>query len=232
MCWHQTLAWEGPNGPDEIPHFLEKLCAFCLAFPYDGSDSFPETVAHENASGGAADADADIAAAKRLGARGATAAAWEEMKHNESIQDVLGHTSPDWRLFDLGGAAWQEEAKPAIQRILSLCLRIRGIGVANATKLFWVKRPHLIPICDSIVMNRLIGTRGADVCAAMHCIEMMRNIGIKHQPLLHEGSVHLTEHLDDGNPYRRLFEVRILEAVLWFDTDARRRHWALLGWNH
>jgi len=234
MCWEQTMTWDGPNGPDQITHVVEKFCAFCIAFPYNWHDHFPEVVAHENVD--AADdvlgqiRERDICAAKRLGARGASNSDWEDLRNSQSVLEGLQATNNGWNLFRLGEDAWHE-TRQTIKDTLEASLQVHGIGLGNATKLLWIKRPRLIPICDSFVLQRLeIGT-GGELDRGMDCIDLIRAIGTAHLDVLESARDHATARLNEGNPYRYLPEVRILDAVIWFDTSFRRGHWPLLGWH-
>jgi uncharacterized protein DUF6308 len=51
---------------------------------------------------------------------------------------------------------WAEVA-PGLRAVLSELTAIRGVGIAKATKLLHLKRPHLLPVLDSFVVKFLTG---------------------------------------------------------------------------
>jgi len=51
----------------------------------------------------------------------------------------------------------------------------KGIGLARATKVLHIKRPQLIPVCDSYFL-RLMGIPGEDGASAAALIEHLRNL--------------------------------------------------------
>lgn len=234
MCWNQEVNWDGPNGHDHITHFVEKFCAFCIAYPYDGSDFFPEAIAHSNAAAGPEITNVirgeDISAAKRLGARTRNEA-WAALQAHHGMLAALEELNAHWDLFQVGDGDWNHVSE-AVTNALGAAFAVNGVKVANGTKLLWIKRPRLVPICDTRVVQRLTGNDHAElVDVAMASIQLIRTMGQNHLALLQNARDHATARLHEGNPYRNLFEVRILEAVLWFDTQQRGNHWPLLGWN-
>lgn len=228
MCWNRTIKWKAPDGrPDQISHFVEKLCAFCIRNPYDGSEHFPETVAKGNAGRNCQDAnlitDIDFAAMNRLHARAgpevwqAIQEAWQE---NE-IDDLLGDVQRNWRLFTMADWRWKGEARPAIEKLISACCDIRGIQASVATKLLWIKRPHLIPICDGKVRGRLGCTKGNQVHRAMTTIDRLRKIGRDphNKRILNAAKAYVSDRLPGTKPYTWIPPVRILEAVIWLEQS-------------
>jgi hypothetical protein len=61
-----------------------------------------------------------------------------------------------WELMTLDEETWRTQAVPAIRGALERLNPIPGMGPAIMTKLLGLKRPRLVPLCDSYVLD-LIG---------------------------------------------------------------------------
>jgi len=232
------LTWENAEGEvEEIPNPVQVFSAFCVCYPDDGTPSFPERVARENAGPPVCNQirDVDIDAAKRLGARNNVPGGLPAVL--EGHRNAIGNrVSPTWRLFQAGDAEWENEFRPPVRSLLQYFLGIHGLGIASATKLLWLKRPHLIPICDSFVLENLVGG-GQGVERALECISRIREIGRDgdNPAALDEVKDRLDDHPngeeEEEDAYYDLQRLRILEALIWFHCKKkeRRRYYGLLG---
>jgi len=248
MC---TIEWQRPDGQtDRITHFVKKICTFCIAYPdppppteednldrrsqkeekrrkfYDRFSSI-SPVEHPHSI-----TEEDITVANGFGAR-TSKETWH--KHN-----LLAHLAeletldPNWDLFEnVGEEVWQSR-KRALRNVLERVMGENGSGIAmsSGTKVLHLKRPKLIPICDSVVVARIAGRslRGTKVEQTIECINIIRKIGQNNIEEIETAADHLRS-LGEENAYSHISPLRILDAVLWFDTEARRQHWSLLGWD-
>jgi hypothetical protein len=57
----------------------------------------------------------------------------------------------------------------------------RGIGISRATKVLHIKRPRLVPVCDSYVL-RLMGIPGDTGASAVALIEHLRSLRAETSP--------------------------------------------------
>jgi len=230
MC----IEWEDIHGQQEITNFIEVLSAFCICYPDDGSECFPERVAAQNARGEEPAhnhiTEADTTAANRLGARRPIEGVWQPVmdRHGNAIAERLEQVAPGWQLFEQNQEEWENEIKPAIKNLLEYCLHIHGLGIASTTKLLWVKRPHLIPICDSVILGNLVGGSANTVSRAMRGIDKIRAVGQATADALGEAQEHLAR-LSPENAYHNLPRLRILEVLLWFHYEKphRKEHYCL-----
>lgn len=84
----------------------------------------------------------------------------------EEVSALLSDIDPSWRLEDLDDDQFAEFADPrgAAQRLWNLLRRTDsqrwGIGPTTASKIMARKRPHLVPVYDSVVKG-VVGLRGS-----------------------------------------------------------------------
>src|SRR6266849_2697467 len=91
----------------------------------------------------------------------------------------------------------------------------KGIGIAVATKVLHLKRPRLIPVCDSYVL-RLMGIPGENAGSGVALVECLRTLRTQWTPPLQQ----LQRSLRDRGYDRSL--VRIADAVMWSALDPER----------
>jgi Family of unknown function (DUF6308) len=91
----------------------------------------------------------------------------------------------------------------------------KGIGIAVATKVLHLKRPRLIPVCDSYVL-RLMGIPGQNAGSGVALVESLRSLRARWTPPLQQ----LQRSLRNRGYDRTL--VRIADAVMWSALDAER----------
>ena len=232
MCWNQTIEWERDGHEYQVGRFLELLCAFCIAYPDDNTTTFPERVALSHLDHPDQISNEDVEATRRLGVRGNLAdEVVEQLRH---VVRETGCLSADnlpleWCLFQIEDHDW-DDRRERIRRLLEPVMNIQYVKQAVATKLLWIKRPQLIPICDSVVMKVLVGNAPNTVEGVMRCMDDIRSIGRANIEVLETARDHLAHRLPEGNAYRNLPLVRILDVVLWYYHTKPQRvdHAALL----
>jgi hypothetical protein len=124
-----------------------------------------------------------------------------------------------WDLFTTPDKIWANQ--PVGERVAALLDAVmgKGIGLARATKVLHIKRPRLIPVCDSYVL-RLMGIPGEDGASAAALIEHLRHLRGDLLPTLRE----LREKLLERGYDRSL--LRVADALIWSsypDTSLKRR---------
>jgi len=87
-----------------------------------------------------------------------------------------------------------------------------GIGIAVATKVLHLKRPRLIPVCDSYVLRRM-GIPGQNAGSGVALVECLRTLRKQWTPPL----LQLQRSIGDKGYDRTL--VRIADAVMWSALD-------------
>lgn len=114
----------------------------------------------------------------------------------------------DWYLLNMTDLEWQDR-KEIIRGVLGPLLGHPGIGAARLTKALHRKRPKLIPICDSVVLEAMGVELRSKADAVISCMDRLRAIGREHLSTLkslRESSRQL--HSD-------MTELRILELLCW-----------------
>lgn len=124
-----------------------------------------------------------------------------------------------WDLFTTPDEIWAR--RPIGDRVAALLDAVmgKGIGLARATKVLHIKRPHLIPICDSYVL-RLMGLPGENGASVAALIAHLRNVREELLPTL----VDIREKLLELGYDRTL--LRIADALIWSsypDTGRTKR---------
>jgi hypothetical protein len=113
-----------------------------------------------------------------------------------------------WDVFLTPDKIWL--AQPIGKRVAKLLDAVmgKGIGLARATKVLHIKRPHLIPVCDSYVL-RLMGMPGQDGASAAALVEHLRSIRKDLLPTL----IGMRDKLFERGHERTL--LRIADALIW-----------------
>ena len=133
---------------------------------------------------------------------------WDALLEAGSLSQ-LRRVEESWGLFTTSDPTWRSMDVPA--RLLRLFDRVTGpgIGISRATKLLHIKRPDLIPICDSNVL-RTLGIRGDDAAAGIAVVGILREQRSALRPVLRE----LQKELQATDGIRRSLP-RIADALLW-----------------
>lgn len=114
----------------------------------------------------------------------------------------------DWDLLNMTNLEWQSR-KEVIRQVLRSLLGHPGIGVARLTKALHRKRPKLIPICDSVILEATGIEVVNKVDAIIGCMDRLRVTGrgqLSTLEKLHESSKQL---------HSEMTELRILELLYW-----------------
>jgi hypothetical protein len=111
-------------------------------------------------------------------------------------------------LFQSSEAQWAQLR--VIERLSSLFHSVitKGIGITGATKVLHIKRPALIPVCDSYVLG-FMGIPNIGATSGVALIDDLREMRHDLLPPLLELQQFLA-----GRGYSRTL-VRILDALLW-----------------
>jgi len=210
-----------------VENFAEALFAFVMAYPDSGNAHHPERVAQDFMQAPNEFNEADIAGAEQLRARGHARRAQADLLGDvaEPVRSLLRESlCTEWRLFELPEADWQNTVAGALRNTLEAMDGIRHVGFSVATKLLYLKRPHLVPICDELVASRVMeGEPLRNIGEAMRCIERIRRIGQRNLELIAGVVGRLDAVLPDGDAYRDLSHPRALDAVIWFCEKQHRR---------
>jgi hypothetical protein len=138
----------------------------------------------------------------------------------------LAAVDPSWALFDLSDGEWVKAH--VADRVGAALAEMVGDhrGLSVATKLLHLKRPALVPILDSLVVDQL-GGRGAK---ATKLIEHMREEGRQNLDALRAIQDALATIIGaDGQPIHRSL-VRILDVLLWATHPASALYPVLGRW--
>lgn len=125
----------------------------------------------------------------------------------------------DLDLFQASDKQWvDEQVSVKLEKLFKIVIG-RGIGIARATKMLHIKRPLLIPVCDSYVL-KLMGIPDVGAESGVALVEHLRAIRSDLLPTLRS----LQNRLREMGCDRTL--VRILDSLLWSgypDTWLQRR---------
>lgn len=138
----------------------------------------------------------------------------------------LAAIDPAWTLLDLSDAAWDEShVRDRLRAALNEMIGDhRGLSVA--TKLLHLKRPALVPILDSLVVDQL-GGRGM---SGAELTEYLRTEGRHNLDALQRIQRDLAALVgSDGKPIDRTL-VRILDVLLWATHPASALYPILGSW--
>lgn len=114
----------------------------------------------------------------------------------------------NWDLLRMTDLEWQRRAE-VIHEVLGGLLEHPGIGVARITKGLHRKRPNLIPVCDSVVLDAMGVGAGHKADRVTICMERLRSIGCQQ---IHR----LTELRQISRQHEaEMSELRILELLYW-----------------
>ena len=132
---------------------------------------------------------------------------WAELIARGDVPE-LAAISPSWDLYLTSDEEWERER--VSDRLTDVFAAVRGnrIGVSRATKVLHIKRPALIPVCDSYVLG-LMGIPDAGGKGAVALIEHLRLLRTDLMPTL----LDLQERLRGAGYDRSL--VRITDALIW-----------------
>lgn len=154
--------------------------------------------------------DDDITAVNRSMATHAAHAWWSDLLELEAPA-WLAELDPAWDLYELPDEAWAAMRVSARLAAALAAMDAKHRKLAVITKVLHLKRPALVPVLDSLVLDQL-GARGLNPVSV---VEHVRGVGRANLEALLAVQRHLaTRTGEDGQPIRRTL-VRITDALLW-----------------
>lgn len=151
----------------------------------------------------------DIRLSHKMGARFSNKLIQQLLNKNAAISKQLSQISSSISIFD------SNEKIPwnSLEQLFQVC-NMYGMREANITKIFHKKRPNLIPILDSVVVQKYL----EPLCVA-NCNSTL-NLPIEKKMILH---LQQFKRVADANKLilkklsakYKLSEVRILDIILW-----------------
>ncbi|MCX6071026.1 MAG: DUF6308 family protein [Chloroflexi bacterium] len=150
---------------------------------------------------------------------------WTTLTKGDADEAWLTALDPGWDLFSMPEKEWLQHAVPkrlndALDAVIAPYRR-----PAVTTKVLHIKRPRLIPVCDSSVA-RTMGVELFDSADLLSLIMHLRGQGQANLEALRVIQVRLSEIGID----RTL--VRILDALLWMRGNERGEYAIFEQWMH
>lgn len=126
------------------------------------------------------------------------------------IKGLLKEVPAEWKLADDGAQTYKE----AVTCLLAGLRKVKGIGPAIATKLLYKKRPTLIPIVDSVILE-FYGYRRKSPEKVSELI-----FGPFRYDLLNNAAslAKIKGRLEFRPGTPKLSEVRIMELAIWLQS--------------
>ena len=175
------------NGHVVLPDPIRRIRKYCELEVYDGFDdcTVPDNVISIH----------DIETSRRIFSM------FDQYGFNESAHvlssDVIRKSLsviPNWDITAISDNEWIE-VKGDLRLLFGAFLAIDHVGLAKAGKIIHIKRPKLVPILDSYVVNLLTGLNPANVypktsllSLGMHALEIARNDIIRNREFYHENA--------------------------------------------
>ncbi len=175
---------------------------------------------------------ADIAVTRLMSSNVTSSDVKSLLDHREAIEAALRQVTRDGRLDARDEPDW------SACRVVFSAMEMHNIGLAKMTKVLCMKRPRLIPMLDSYVMELLFSKSWPSVSpdtyaeAGVAGMKQFRSLMRHAQNLgvLREITARINEWLrDQGRHPPVLSEVRVLDNLLWFD---RRGFESFSGWRN
>jgi hypothetical protein len=166
---------------------------------------------------------------------------YTDWRNQKLIGEPLPHLQPnlipvDSDLIDMSDDEWAA-LRPHIEAVYRRIIephqgahhRIRAVA---ASKVLYLKRPHLFAIVDSRVAGYLHAVAADPVATAMAVTDAIRALG-RHgtnRDTLAQCADYLSAH-PLGDQQVSMTKVRMLDALIWMkETNTYRRLWEALGW--
>lgn len=149
-----------------------------------------------------------------MGARSAHAD-WVHLIARRDLEE-LAAIDTHWDTFLTSDKVWKQDQ--VVDKLTALFATVigKGIGISRATKVLHIKRPKLIPVCDSYVLG-LMGILGGGPASAVALIKHLRSSGDDLRPTL----LDYQERLRKVGLDRSL--VRIADGLMWGSVRMERR---------
>ncbi len=150
----------------------------------------------------------------------------EEMIGSEAIRRNLEKVG-NVDLGSIDGPEWSGLTTP-IRALLSEFLRIRGVGLAVATKVLHLKRPKLFPILDSYVVSFVLGEKLANAVSFASSKETVVRLGMQalevaSKDLLHNAEAFQALEQSLHDLPIPLEKVRLYDILCWTTEKWNRR---------
>lgn len=162
----------------------------------------------------------DISAINRTMAARSPYKWWTKLMDDAGPVTWLTAVDEAWDLVDLSDGSWEAFGVTALLAAALAATIGKGRDLAVATKVLHLKRPRLIPVCDSLVLQQTGIRGGLPVGAITH----LRTVGQRNSVALRE----IQSVLSLYGIERSL--VRILDALLWTSHPASALAKDLHGW--
>jgi hypothetical protein len=120
----------------------------------------------------------------------------------------LAAISGRWVLMELSDRTWQHRAAPALETALGALLQ-RGRGISVSTKMLHLKRPRLVPVLDSLVVEQLGASMPTTPARGVALIDHVRQVSKQNREALDQIADYLGARGVDRSA------VRILDALVW-----------------
>jgi hypothetical protein len=134
---------------------------------------------------------------------------WQQFFDAGEDLPELAAIDTTWDLLEMPDSVWEEAAVPLRLEALFDVVVGPGIGISRATKVLHIKRPALISVCDSYVLN-LLGIPGQSTASGVAALVHLRNEGRRHLDRLQDLRDRLREELGVSRTL-----VRILDVLIW-----------------
>jgi hypothetical protein len=156
----------------------------------------------------------DIEGANGIGA-GIPPQSWEAVTRLDALPE-LAAIPRDADLVAASDATWTQEIRPLVARLLERLADLPHVETPRATKVLYLKRPALIPVCDATLLEALTASPARDAAAGLRALDLLRRIGRAHAAPLDRALAFLA-----GRGFRALTRARVLEAAMSMEAAAR-----------
>ncbi len=169
--------------------------------------------------------ESDIQGANGIGA-GIPPQSWESVTRLAALPE-LAAIPRDADLVGASDATWAQEIRPLVARLLERLAELPHVETPRATKVLYLKRPALVPVCDTTLLEALTSSPAHDTAAGLRALDLLRRIGRAHAGPLDRALAFLA-----GRGFASLTRARVLEAALSMEAAARYEAlWEALGWS-
>ena len=191
-----------------------------------GANSYDTWIDKTQADPGCRDRviDGDVTAVNATMAARTSHAAWAEVI-SSTDWSWLETIDPRWDLFETPEADVDWATVAGRLAAAFDATKRPGLGFAVVTKVLHIKRPRLVPVMDSVVIDQIGARVSVDVATWVAAIGQVRAVGRSNLNELRAVCDHLREK---GIADRSL--VRILDALLWVSSPGSGLFSSLTGW--
>lgn len=153
---------------------------------------------------------------------------WTSFTDAETDEPWLAVLDPEWDLYAMPEKEWLQHVvhRPLGEAFKAIMGPYRRPAVV--TKVLHIKRPRLIPICDSYVASAM-GVTFGDEANWRDLLNLVMHLRRQGQTNL-DSLVAIQERLRKAGIERSL--VRILDALLWMRGDVNGPNAAIADWLH